>query len=184
MGSGKVVLLIFLTVLISRQNAISVFGLNGLGVRVFNLLILECPLTLERSEISRKPTFPTHFLWGEESGIDSPSPPLRNLLCDDTQRGKEHRVREAMKRSKLDIPHIKKDVIRRLAVGESQGSIAKDVGLSQSQISRFARREDIKPFIENEQMRLIGKVPDAVDYVKSLIPRKGQRGSMDIKERN
>jgi hypothetical protein len=57
-GSGKVVLLIFLTVLISRQKAISVFGLNGLGVRVFNLLILECPLTLERSEINRKPTFP------------------------------------------------------------------------------------------------------------------------------
>ena len=88
-----------------------------------------------------------------------------------------------MRRSKLDIPHIKKDVIRRLAVGESQGSIAKGVGLSQSQISRFARREDIKPLIENEQMRLIEKVPDAVDYVKSLIPRKGQRGSMDMKEK-
>jgi hypothetical protein len=88
-----------------------------------------------------------------------------------------------MKRSKLDLPHIKKDVIRRLAVGESQGSIAKGVGLSQSQISRFANREDIKPLIENEQMRLIEKVPDAVDYVKSLIPRKGQRGSLDIKEK-
>ena len=57
-GSGKVVLLIFLTVLISRQKAISVFSLNGLAVKVFNLLILECPLTLERSEINRKPTFP------------------------------------------------------------------------------------------------------------------------------
>jgi hypothetical protein len=57
-GSGKVVLLIFLTVLISRQKAIPVFGLNGLAVKVFNLLILECPLTLERLEISRKPSFP------------------------------------------------------------------------------------------------------------------------------
>jgi hypothetical protein len=64
-GSGKVVLLIFLTVLISRQKAISVFSLNGLGVRVFNLLILECPLTLERSGISRKPSFP---LFPEEVG--------------------------------------------------------------------------------------------------------------------
>ena len=88
-----------------------------------------------------------------------------------------------MKRSKLDIPHIKKDVIRRLAVGESQGSIAKGVGLSQSQISRFARREDIKPLIENEQMRLIEKVPDAVDYVKSLIPRNGKSAGMGIKEK-
>jgi len=64
-GSGKVVLLIFLTVLISRQKAISVFSLNGLAVKVFNLLILECPLTLERSEINRKPTFP---LFPEEVG--------------------------------------------------------------------------------------------------------------------
>ena len=40
-GSGKVVLLIFLTVLISRQKAISVFSLNGLAVMVFNLLILD-----------------------------------------------------------------------------------------------------------------------------------------------
>jgi transcriptional regulator with XRE-family HTH domain len=88
-----------------------------------------------------------------------------------------------MKRSKLDIPHIKKDVIRRIAIGESQGSIAKRVGLSQSQISRFANREDIKPFIENEQMKLIEKVPDAVDYVKCLIPKDGQSASMDIKEK-
>lgn len=47
-----------------------------------------------------------------------------------------------MKRSKLDVSHIKKEVIRRLAVGESQRSIAKDVGVDHSQISRFARRED------------------------------------------
>jgi hypothetical protein len=47
-GSGKVVLLIFLTVLISRQKAISVFSLHGLAVKVFNLLILECPLSLEK----------------------------------------------------------------------------------------------------------------------------------------
>jgi hypothetical protein len=87
-----------------------------------------------------------------------------------------------MKRSKLDIPHIKKDVIRRIAIGESQGSITKRVGLSQSQISRFARREDIKPFIEREQMRLVKVVPDAVEYVKSLIPKEGKSASMDIKE--
>jgi len=64
-GSGKVVLLIFLTVLISRQKAISVFSLNGLAVKVFNLLILECPLTHERSGNNRKPTFP---LFPEEVG--------------------------------------------------------------------------------------------------------------------
>jgi hypothetical protein len=46
-------------------------------------------------------------------------------------------------------------VIQRLAVCETQKSIAKDVGLNQSQISRFAMREDIKPLIEQEQQKLI-----------------------------
>jgi hypothetical protein len=66
-GSGKVALLIFLTVLISRQEAISVFGLNELATMVLNLLISRCPLYLEKSGISRKSTFPLFLLNGEGS---------------------------------------------------------------------------------------------------------------------
>ena len=58
-----------------------------------------------------------------------------------------------MRKSKLDTPHIKEMVVKKLAVGESQESIAKDVGLNQSQVSRWiANREDIRSLIEQQQM--------------------------------
>ncbi len=74
-----------------------------------------------------------------------------------------------MRKSKLDTPHIKKELLKRLAVGESQNCIAKSVGLDQSQVSRFANRGDIRAFIEQEQKRLLDAVPDAVENVKSLV---------------
>lgn len=74
-----------------------------------------------------------------------------------------------MRKSKLDIPHIKQEVVKRLAVGESPNSIAKDVELHPSQIYRFAKKEDVKPFIEEEQMKLLEVVPDAVENVKDLV---------------
>ena len=74
-----------------------------------------------------------------------------------------------MKKSKLDSPHIKAEVIKRIAVGESQSRIAGDVGLHRSQVSRFARREDIKPFIEQEQLKLLEAVPDAVENLTGLV---------------
>jgi predicted XRE-type DNA-binding protein len=48
-----------------------------------------------------------------------------------------------VKKSKLDNPYIKEKVIKQLAVGESQNKIAEQVGLNQSQVSRFKNREDI-----------------------------------------
>jgi predicted transcriptional regulator len=77
-----------------------------------------------------------------------------------------------VKKSKLDNPHIKKRVIQELALGKSQGSIAKEVGVSQSQVSRFASRDDIKPFLEKEFMRLVELVPDALDNVEEVIKDK------------
>jgi len=74
-----------------------------------------------------------------------------------------------MKKSKLDTPHIKQEVFKRLAVGESQRSIAMDVGVDHSRISRFIRREDVKPFLEKEQMRLLEAVPDAVENVMETV---------------
>ena len=88
-----------------------------------------------------------------------------------------------MRKSKLDVPHIKKQVIKRLATGEPQASIAKSVGLCQPQISRFANREDIKPFIEWEQMRLVEAVPDAVDNVKGLVKEMKGIPKKDVRRR-
>jgi hypothetical protein len=76
-----------------------------------------------------------------------------------------------MKRSKLDTPHTRQEVIKRLAVGENKAAIAQDFGLHRSQVCRFAKREDIRPFIEKEQLKLLEAVPDAVQNVKAWSKR-------------
>lgn len=88
-----------------------------------------------------------------------------------------------MRKSRLDTPHIKKEIVKRLAVGESQSSIARDVGLDQSQVSRFASREDIRAFIEQEQKSLLDVVPDAVENVKCLVREMKDIPAQDTKRR-
>ena len=88
-----------------------------------------------------------------------------------------------MKRSKLDAPHIKAQVVRQLASGESQNSISKEVGLNQSSVCRFANREDIIRLIEEEQARLLQVVPDAVQNMKDLVTEMPSIPKKDIKRR-
>jgi hypothetical protein len=88
-----------------------------------------------------------------------------------------------MKKSKLDNPPTKAEVIKRLAVGESQSSIAGEIGLHRSQICRFAKRENIKPFIEREQMKLVEAVPDAVENLKKLVREMRNIPSKETKRR-
>ena len=88
-----------------------------------------------------------------------------------------------MKKSKLDTPHIKAQIVKQLAVGESQNSLAREMSLDQSQISRFANREDINALIEQEQVRLTECVPDAVENVKSLVTGMKDIPKKDTKER-
>lgn len=88
-----------------------------------------------------------------------------------------------MKKSKLDAPYIKGQVVKELAVGKSQNSIAKRVGLNQSQVSRFASREDIRTLIEQEQRKLLEVVPDAVLNVKRLVKEMRNIPKDDIKRR-
>ncbi len=49
---------------------------------------------------------------------------------------------------KLDAQHIKNDVVKKLAVGEPQTSIAEQVGVDQSAISRFAKKDETRQQIE------------------------------------
>jgi len=88
-----------------------------------------------------------------------------------------------MKKSKLDTPHIKAQVVRQLASGESQNSISKEVGLNQSSVCRFANREDIIRLIEQEQARLLGVVPDAVQNMKDLVTEMPNIPKKDVKRR-
>ena len=74
-----------------------------------------------------------------------------------------------MRISKLDAPHVKERVTKELATGRSQRSIAREIGLHPSQVSRFANREDIKMLIEEEAYRLFEAVPDAVQNVIDLV---------------
>lgn len=88
-----------------------------------------------------------------------------------------------MKKSKLDAPHIKALVVKQIASGESQNSIAKEVELNQSSVCRFASREDIRTLIEQEQARLLEVVPDAVENVKGLVREMKDIPKKDIKRR-
>ncbi len=67
-GSGKSLLLTFLAMSISRRRENFIFGIHGLEGDDFISLISECPPTLERPGINRKPTFPLFPQGGEEIG--------------------------------------------------------------------------------------------------------------------
>ncbi len=53
---------------------------------------------------------------------------------------------------RLDVPHVKTEVVKRLAVGETQTSIAEQFGVDRSQVSRFANKDEIRQLVEEEQM--------------------------------
>jgi predicted transcriptional regulator len=84
-----------------------------------------------------------------------------------------------MRRSKLDTSHIKEKVVKELATGKSQGAIAVEVGLNQSQVSRWSSKDEIRELIENEKAKLVEVVSDAVENVKGLV-----RGMKDIPKSN
>ena len=70
---------------------------------------------------------------------------------------------------KLDAQHIKDNVVKKLAVGEPQTSIAEQVGVDQSTISRFAKEDENIQLIEEEREKLVRVLPDAVQNVKDLV---------------
>ncbi len=79
---------------------------------------------------------------------------------------------------KLDSPHIKDTVVKQLAVGVSQNTIAEQFNVDQSQVSRFANKAEIRKLIEEEQKKLIGVLADAVENVKTLV--EGMKNEKDI----
>ncbi len=81
--------------------------------------------------------------------------------------------------SKLDKLPVKNEVIHQLAVSEPQTSIAKQVGVDQSTISRFAKEDENIQLIEEEREKLVKVLPDAVKNVKALV-----EGMKDVPEDN
>ncbi len=78
---------------------------------------------------------------------------------------------------KLD--HVKDKVVKKLAVSEPQTSIAKQVGVDQSTISRFAKEDENIQLIEEARGKLVKVLPDAVKNVKALV-----EGMKDVPEDN
>ena len=85
--------------------------------------------------------------------------------------------------SKLDKLSVKKEVVHKLSVGEPQTSIAKQVGVNQSTISRFANKDEAQILIEEEQLKLVEALPDAVQNVKDLVKEMSGIPKDDIKRR-
>ncbi len=84
---------------------------------------------------------------------------------------------------KLDAQHIKDNVVKKLAVGEPQSSIAEQAGVNQSTISRFAKEDEIGQQIEEEREKLVRVLPDAVENVKDLVEEMKDIPKDDIKRR-
>jgi hypothetical protein len=82
---------------------------------------------------------------------------------------------------KLD--HVKDKVVKMLAVGEPQTSIAGQVGVDQSTISRFANEKEARAAIEEEKLILAEVLPDAVQNVKDLVKEMKGIPKDDIKRR-
>jgi hypothetical protein len=81
---------------------------------------------------------------------------------------------------KLNNKEYQVKAIALLAGGEKQTVVAKKLGVSQSTISKFARREDIKPLIEKAAALLIkeGLAP-AVDLVLDTLHETLDQGVRD-----
>ncbi len=82
---------------------------------------------------------------------------------------------------KLD--HVKDKVVKMIAAGEPQTSIATQVGVNQSTISRFANKDEAQILIEEEQLKLVEALPDAVQNVKDLVKEMKDIPKDDIKRR-
>ncbi len=85
--------------------------------------------------------------------------------------------------SKLDKLPVKSEVIHQLAVGEPQTSIAGQVGVDQSTISRFANEDENIQLIEKEREKLVKVLPSAVQNVKNLVEEMKDIPKDDIKRR-
>ncbi len=85
--------------------------------------------------------------------------------------------------SKLNELPVRKEVAHQLAVGKTQTDIAKQAGVDQAQISRFASKDENKKLIEEAKENLIEVVPGAVRNVKDLVEEMPTLAKDDIDNR-
>jgi len=91
---------------------------------------------------------------------------LRNPFPLNTQKGKNRGVKY-MKKSRLDLPHIKLFIANKVANGCSQREIAKELNTSQPVISRMVKRKDVNDLINEKSSELLQKVDEAFKRIKN-----------------
>ncbi len=80
-----------------------------------------------------------------------------------------------MSKKVLESEETKQVIAKALVGGESQAKIARSFDVHQSTISRFSKREDVRKFIDEQNIRLLEAVPDAVGNVVGMV-----KGMKDI----
>jgi predicted transcriptional regulator len=78
---------------------------------------------------------------------------------------------------------VKNEIARAIAGGHSQQEIAKSLGVNQSTNSRIVNKDDVKALIENETLKLLEAVPQAVENIKDLVKEMPEIPKKEIKRR-
>ena len=102
---------------------------------------------------------------GDYTGITFPSFDKESLSVQHT-KGKNIEVKY-MKKSRLDLPHIKLLIAHGVANGRTQREIAQELGTSQPAISRIIRHADVLALIRKEENRLFLHVKKELQRIKN-----------------
>ena len=78
---------------------------------------------------------------------------------------------------------VKNEIARAIAGGHSQQEIAKSLGVNQSTISRIVNKDDVKALIEDETLKLLEAVPQAIENIKDLVDEMPEIPKKEIKRR-
>lgn len=84
-----------------------------------------------------------------------------------------------MKTTRLEAPHIKGQIITRVVAGNSNSAIARDLGVAHTTVGRYLQKEDVQELINQESLRLMEVVPDAIENLKGLV-----RGMSSLDEKD
>ncbi len=85
--------------------------------------------------------------------------------------------------SKLNELPVKKEVVHQLAIGKTQTDIAKQVGVNQGTISRFANKDKHIKLIEEGREKFVKIVPKAVQNLEDLVEEMPTLAKDDIGNR-
>ena len=72
-----------------------------------------------------------------------------------------------MKKSRLNLQHIKLLIAHRITNGCSQRQIAQELGTSQPTISRFAKKSDVLKMIREEEKKLCIQVRETLENIQN-----------------